>query len=497
MPLFSNTLSDDDSMSDNDELNESENGFDESGDLNDSFANNFHDSSPNTPSFSLANTPLHKTPSLRQINSPFPHINLHFSPQVQQTPIPEKNWQAVTPKTPNNVTKTPEISTMPTPDFSLIESDEFSRRRITRSASNPQIPETPCKRTVARSRLGQVEKDENVANNAQKTTTNVDEASHYENKFDQFQLIGKGSFSQVFKARNMETNQWFAIKVSNRPMINAKQRNKAIREIHTVAKLNHPHVLSYIFSWEDVLNKTMHIQMELCEKGSLSGFMSKWLEQHILNSSNYMPEEHLWILLTDMVLGLYHIHSHNLIHLDIKPANIFIGNHNDYLKIGDFGQAIDDGDDEFTEGDSRYLAPEILNPGVVKKESDIFSLGATVLEMASLIEMPQVGKTWDTLRSGNIASLGIIPMHYSNDFKWLIQLMMDPNYENRPSAEKILTHPRIQEIIQRRRVTDPVYFEALTKSVPSQSANQIAVKPPPKAPLLGLNRRNLLSRLDS
>ena len=487
----------DDSQSDIDELNDSTSS--DCDFLNESFGN----ASAGDPMSPILGTPSLKTPFFN--NSPYNSRNIHFSPQMYNdrtfdTPL-------FTPNTPVLDTREDSenlASTMPTPDFSVIQSAEFSRRRITRTSSISELPETPSKKSCSKSRLN-TQINNSPRKGKENNSNGIDETAHYTNKFDSFELIGKGSFSQVYKARNMESNKWFAIKVSNKPMHNSKLRNKAIRELQTVEKLNHPHVLSYIFAWENVLNKTMHIQMELCEKGSLSGYMSKWLEQHILNPSTYLNEDIVWGFLTDMVLGLYHIHSHNLIHLDIKPANIFISNHKERLKIGDFGQAIYEGDEEFTEGDARYLAPEVLNPGIVKKESDIFSLGATILEMASLIEMPIDGYLWDALRKGDIISLNIIPSHYSDDFKFLIQMMMNADWEQRPSAEKILTHYRIQGILQQRFEMDIEYFDAISgRNVPTNypsvsaqfamnsahNATQKIQKSPPR------KSRNLLHSFD-
>ncbi len=135
----------------------------------------------------------------------------------------------------------------------------------------------------------------------------------------------------------------------------------------------HPHVLKYANAWEE--NGYLYIQTELCEVGSL--------KDSIERRASPLSEDTIWQYLLDMVLGVNHIHLHNLLHLDIKPANLFLtegGN----LKIGDFGLVHQLGDISYeAEGDSRYMALELLNEDsrLVSFPADLFCIGATCFEM--------------------------------------------------------------------------------------------------------------------
>jgi serine/threonine protein kinase len=92
--------------------------------------------------------------------------------------------------------------------------------------------------------------------------------------------------------------------------------------------------------------------------------------------------------------GLAHIHGLGIAHLDLKPANLLIGD-GDVIKIGDFGLAhlVPVPDDIEREGDRAYLAPELLTSNPVDCAADIFSLGLIALEMAANVELPQNGKS--------------------------------------------------------------------------------------------------------
>lgn len=115
---------------------------------------------------------------------------------------------------------------------------------------------------------------------------------------------------------------------------------------------------------------------------------------------------HIKCLLLTGLQGIKSIHDAGFIHLDIKPANIFI-DWEGVLKIGDFGMAttwpapsnLDDG-----EGDRLYIGPEILK-GRFDKPADIFSLGMTLLEIAGNIVLPDYGASWQKLRAGDLSDL--------------------------------------------------------------------------------------------
>ncbi len=167
----------------------------------------------------------------------------------------------------------------------------------------------------------------------------------------------------------------------------------------------HPNILGYIDSWEE--DETLYIQTELCDLGNFSHFLWEYGR-----AFPRLDEARVWKIMAELAAGLRFIHDANVIHLDLKPANIFLTGEG-RLKIGDFGMAsvwprpAPPGEVQLIpgakpagferEGDKLYLAPEVLQ-GRYGKAADVFSLGMTMLETASNIVVPDqcvsVSPTW-------------------------------------------------------------------------------------------------------
>ena len=118
----------------------------------------------------------------------------------------------------------------------------------------------------------------------------------------------------------------------------------------------------------------------------------------LVKSASGVPmvrESKIWQLLREMLLCLKHVHASNIVHLDIKPSNFLITALHE-VKLADFGCAVDlsrHEQDIEQMGDSVYMAPELLMTQKALNErvsfkSDVFSLGASMLQIASGMTLP-------------------------------------------------------------------------------------------------------------
>ncbi|KAJ1535530.1 hypothetical protein HK096_002413 [Nowakowskiella sp. JEL0078] len=259
---------------------------------------------------------------------------------------------------------------------------------------------------------------------------------YFESNFRVVTKIGEGSFGFVFKVISKSDGNLYAIKRARKAYTGYKDRMKKLQEVRLMWKIGvFPQCVRLISAWEQA--GFMYMQMELCEGGSLQSYLDKTEEQ--------MDDWNYWKILMEIAKGIEHIHSVNILHLDLKPANILVGN-NWNLKISDFGVGTycELAHNADLEGDRTYIAPEILR-SEYGKPADIFSLGLMILEISQNIVLPENGINWQRLRVCDLSDFefkGLVLKPLGE----LIESMLQPEPKARPSASEILQHPCIQSL---------------------------------------------------
>ncbi|XP_055382662.1 membrane-associated tyrosine- and threonine-specific cdc2-inhibitory kinase [Condylostylus longicornis] len=263
--------------------------------------------------------------------------------------------------------------------------------------------------------------------------------TYFEQCFELVSKIGEGSFGEVFKVRSKEDGHLYAVKKSKKLFRSGPYRDERLEEVKRYEQFsNHNHCVKLYKAWEQ--NDRLYMQMELCE-GSLEDYSRR---------NNYIPESKIWSILLDLLLALKILHDQNLLHLDIKLENILIGD-DGLCKLADFGLVCDIERANYhqaNEGDSKYIAPELLR-GYFSKAADIFSLGISILELCSNIDLPQNGPLWHILRSGNLPEEILRPL--STELQTVITQMMAPNPMMRPTVDQLLNYDVILKLRRRRR----------------------------------------------
>jgi len=282
----------------------------------------------------------------------------------------------------------------------------------------------------------------------------TNKASYFEQAFAIEEKIGAGCFGTVYKVRSKEDGKLYAVKIARERYRGLSDRKEKLEEVRKHQfLLPHSNCVHFYQSWED--NGRLYQKFELCQKS----LMDVSEEKHDL------PESLIWSYLVDLLLAIQHLHDHDLIHMDIKPENIFIGM-DGICKLGDFGLVIDLAKMDSSvavEGDPRYLATEILGERKFTKAADIFALGVTILELATDLDLPKHGQLWHQLRqTGPDPQL---TKHLSQDLRLVVQLMMGNDHERRPTVKQLLELPAVKKAKDRR--ARELYLKHTVQSVKS------------------------------
>ncbi|CAK9199564.1 unnamed protein product [Sphagnum jensenii] len=288
------------------------------------------------------------------------------------------------------------------------------------SASKPQIlecPSTPLIKSKELSRQSSLNDTKLLLTTKLKRSASI---FMFDKHFEYLREIGRGSFSTVYEARDRRGGALCAVKMSKREFRGREDRVRYMREIQSVACLaEHPNVVKYFRSWQQ--DSHFYIQMELCEAGNLRTLLDSLSEP--------LLESQVWRYIEQVAAGLDHIHNHGVLHLDIKPENIFVDGKGE-LKIGDFGLAVPRKLWEWEEGDGAYVAPELLQEKEPGPEADMYSFGAMVYEWATGNKLPRSGPA----REGQVE----MPLSISEQLGNLVCSLLNPNPAQRPSASKVL-----------------------------------------------------------
>ncbi|KAF8757182.1 Protein tyrosine kinase [Rhizoctonia solani] len=252
------------------------------------------------------------------------------------------------------------------------------------------------------------------------------------------QQIGKGTFGQVLKVE--KDGRLFAVKRSKQ-FEGVRHRRRVLEEVDVLRHLanpGHPNVLQFEDAWEQDGRSLM--LTEMCELGNLADFLMEWGEKY-----ERLDEARVWKIASDLSHGLAFIHHMGVIHLDLKPANMFVTIEG-RIRIGDFGMAsrwpripseADSSDGFEREGDRDYMAPEILQ-GVYGFEADVFSLGMTLLECAGNIIVPAMGEPWHKLRNDDLSDVELDG--FSPEIVDFIATMMRRDASRRPTMKDACDH---------------------------------------------------------
>ncbi|KAK7496406.1 hypothetical protein BaRGS_00012328 [Batillaria attramentaria] len=247
-------------------------------------------------------------------------------------------------------------------------------------------------------------------------------------------LLGKGGFACVYRARSNKTGQEVAIKMIDKKLMKAAgmvARVKKEVEIHS--RLKHPSILELYNYFED--SNYVYLVLEMCHNGEF--------QRYLRTESRVLTEAEARKVMLQVVEGMLYLHSHGILHRDLTLSNLLLTRDMN-TKIADFGLATQLNEPEekhFTMcGTPNYISPEVAMRVAHGLETDVWSLGCMLYTM--LVGQPPFDT--DAVRSTLnrvIQAEFELPADLSPEARDLIQCLLRKNPKHRLHLRDVLSHP--------------------------------------------------------
>ncbi|CAK80844.1 unnamed protein product (macronuclear) [Paramecium tetraurelia] len=259
--------------------------------------------------------------------------------------------------------------------------------------------------------------------------------------FNVLEKLGEGSFSSVYKVQRKSDGQYYAMKKVVISQQSYKERENALNEIRILASLDSPYIVEFKDSFLDSEGKTLYVIMEFASGGDLNSL----LKQGKIKGG--VEEAEIWKVLTQITIGVKVLHDNNILHRDLKLANVFIGKspEGNIYKIGDLNiSKVTHGANARTQaGTPYYASPEVWKGEQYSWPCDIWSIGCIIYELAAQQPPFRAADLQSLSRRIQTGVYDPIPGKYSKDLSEVIKLLLQVNPRSRPSCDTILKNPLV------------------------------------------------------
>ena len=160
-------------------------------------------------------------------------------------------------------------------------------------------------------------------------TYNEEKSKSCIDDYDVLKAVGKGKFAIVYRAKQKSDDKIVALKRISVDTMDAKAREKCLKEVRLLSSLNHPNIIEYYDSF--INDDSLVIIVEWAGAGDLKRQIRKAVERQ-----QVFHERTIWKYFSQICNAMQHMHKKRIMHRDLKPANIFL-TLDGTIKVGDFG----------------------------------------------------------------------------------------------------------------------------------------------------------------
>uniref|UniRef100_A0A3Q0KRR0 non-specific serine/threonine protein kinase n=1 Tax=Schistosoma mansoni TaxID=6183 RepID=A0A3Q0KRR0_SCHMA len=298
-----------------------------------------------------------------------------------------------------------------------------------------------------------------MSNNSGLDITNLDDLRDPSGIFSLIEVVGKGTYGNVYKGRYTRTGQLAAIKVMP---ITEEDEEEIKLEIDTLKKLsNHRNIASYYGAFIKKSSPRDHLwlAMEYCGAGSVADLIKS-------TRTKSLKEDWIAYISREILRGLMHLHANRVIHRDIKGQNVLLTD-NAEVKLVDFGVSAQL-DKTFGKrntfiGTPYWMAPEVIHceqdsSCTYDARSDIWSLGITALEMAEgrppLCEMHPMRALFLIMRNSppRLKQSPNGSRHWTPRFHDFVNKCLTKDFHKRPNTSELFRHEFITNLPNERQI---------------------------------------------